>query len=415
MQAKGIVLHFVLQETENDNLLDGGQLGTNRKLYYRELIARFGHHNALIWNLGEENDNSQQARDAFARYFEATDPYNHFLTVQTNIGQQNNVYEPLLGKSYFDGAAIQQDYWAVHQETKIWVDRSRAAGRDWVVFCDEIGPFQSGVLPDGPGNNHHSIRHQVLYANLFAGGAGNEWYFGYDYEHNDLDCEDFRSRDRIWDYTRYSVAFWKDFLPLERMRHADELVSGNAYCFANPGEIYLVYLPFGDETRIYLDSLDTPYRLRWFDPRNGGYLQAGSKDTVQGPGWQSLGLPPDSGSGQDWIAVVGVPNAAPAFQLSGDVLENENFEGVRTVEVIPDPVPADEAHQQVVYQLVPPRVSFAHIEFDSLSGLVQIRSIPEQSGSQRFTIVADDGQEVNNRFERSFWLRVSPPTPPVAV
>ena len=33
---------------------DNGDLGPQRKLYYRELIARFGHHLALNWNLGEE-------------------------------------------------------------------------------------------------------------------------------------------------------------------------------------------------------------------------------------------------------------------------------------------------------------------------------------------------------------------------
>ena len=34
--------HFYLQE--NDQMLDGGALGDERKLYYRELIARFSHH-----------------------------------------------------------------------------------------------------------------------------------------------------------------------------------------------------------------------------------------------------------------------------------------------------------------------------------------------------------------------------------
>jgi len=56
-QSLGIFLHFKTQETENDDqrhstkrndvlvpeALDGGELGPERKLYYRELIARFGH------------------------------------------------------------------------------------------------------------------------------------------------------------------------------------------------------------------------------------------------------------------------------------------------------------------------------------------------------------------------------------
>ena len=55
-QRQGIFLHFVFNEAEEPNKreLDDGELGTERKLYYRELIARFGHHLALEWNLCEE-------------------------------------------------------------------------------------------------------------------------------------------------------------------------------------------------------------------------------------------------------------------------------------------------------------------------------------------------------------------------
>ena len=56
----GMFLHFKTQEQENDQLLDGGKLGLQRRLYYRELVARFGHHLALNWNLGEENTNTDK-------------------------------------------------------------------------------------------------------------------------------------------------------------------------------------------------------------------------------------------------------------------------------------------------------------------------------------------------------------------
>lgn len=48
MDKLGLMLHVVTQETENDRLLDGGEPGFERKLYYRELIARFAHHPALV-------------------------------------------------------------------------------------------------------------------------------------------------------------------------------------------------------------------------------------------------------------------------------------------------------------------------------------------------------------------------------
>ena len=50
MDEKGLMLHVVTQETENDQLLDRGALGVTRKLYYRELVARFSQHLALTWN-----------------------------------------------------------------------------------------------------------------------------------------------------------------------------------------------------------------------------------------------------------------------------------------------------------------------------------------------------------------------------
>src|SRR5690606_28070801 len=71
-QARGLFLHFKLQETENDDhragnnstpvaaALDGGDLGPERRLYCRELIARFGYALALNWTLGEENIQSPE-------------------------------------------------------------------------------------------------------------------------------------------------------------------------------------------------------------------------------------------------------------------------------------------------------------------------------------------------------------------
>jgi hypothetical protein len=47
MDSLGIMMHFVLQETENECVLDAGYLDVQRKLYLRELVARFSHHLAI--------------------------------------------------------------------------------------------------------------------------------------------------------------------------------------------------------------------------------------------------------------------------------------------------------------------------------------------------------------------------------
>ena len=83
--SKGMYLHFKTLETENELTMDGGNLGPERILYYRELIARYGHHLALNWNLGEEiNDASTAQKQAWSRSFYDNDPYHHHQVFATN-------------------------------------------------------------------------------------------------------------------------------------------------------------------------------------------------------------------------------------------------------------------------------------------------------------------------------------------
>ena len=55
----------------------------------------------------------------------------------------------------------------------------------------------------------HDIRKLTLWGNLMAGGAGVEYYFGYVLPDNDLTLENFRSRDKSWDYARIALTFFR--------------------------------------------------------------------------------------------------------------------------------------------------------------------------------------------------------------
>ena len=160
-------------------LFDGGAFfGVERQLYYRELIARFGHQLALNWNLGEENGNTSDQLKAFTDWFKALDPYKHIVVVHTPARGQGNVYNPLVGYPTFDGASIQADATNVFADTLNWVQKSKAAGRTWIVANDEQGPPKVGVAPDSVDPEHNSIRTNSLWGNIMAGGAGVEYYFG---------------------------------------------------------------------------------------------------------------------------------------------------------------------------------------------------------------------------------------------
>ena len=303
MDRLGLMLHVITQETENDQLLDGGDLGRERRLYYRELIARFGHHLGVVWNLGEENTNTDAQRKDFIQYIKALDPYGHPIVLHTYPGRYEEAYAPLLGFPGFTGPSLQMgDMKQTHAETIHWIERSQEAGYPWAVFLDEIGPAHTGVKPDADDPEHKEVRHHALWGNLMAGGAGVEWYFGYRFAHNDLNCEDWRSRDRLWDYTRYALEFFQKYLPFPEMRHHDELTSApDDFCFAKEGEVYAIYLPHGGSTALTL--IGGTYSVHWYDPRQGGGLQEGTVNMVNGPGNPSVGEAPEN-RGQDWVVLV---------------------------------------------------------------------------------------------------------------
>jgi len=302
MDSLGIALHLLTQETENDQGLDGGDLGIQRKLYYRELIARFAHHPALVWNLGEENTNTAEQLRSFAACFKTNDPYKHPIVVHTFPGQYDKVYNPLLANPGFDGASLQMNETGsdTHAETLKWVRRSAQTGRKWFVCLDEFGHGRNGVKTDDLDPNHEEARTNCLWPNLLAGGAGVEWYFGYKFPHNDLTCEDFRSRDRMWDLTRYAVDFFHEHLPFAEMSPDDSLVS-NGYCLAKPGCVYAIYLPQGGTCSLNVTA--GSYSVRWFNPRSAGPLQTGSISQIQGHKNAPLGDPPEDPQ-KDWVILI---------------------------------------------------------------------------------------------------------------
>ena len=289
---QGMFMHFKTQETENELLLDGGNLGTQRKLYYRELIARFGHHLALNWNLGEEiNDASTAQKQAWAQYFHDHDPYQHHIVIHNGADH----YDLLGSASQLTGFSLQTnqaDFSNVHSSVKNYLDRSDNAGKPWAVACDEPGDASHALRPDyDAGTSHVDGRKNGIWGTFMAGGWGNEWYFGYQHDHSDLTCEDFRSRDQWWDYARYALEFFNDNdVPFWEMSN-DNAISSAAddYGFVKPGDTYVVYLKNGGTTNLDLSGTSGAFNVRWFDPRNGGTLQTGTVSQVQGGGSVSLG------------------------------------------------------------------------------------------------------------------------------
>ena len=317
MEQKGILMHLVLQETENEKLLDQGDTGPMRKLFLRELMARFGHHNALVWNLGEENGPAHFSPDgqtaeqqkAMADYLKKMDPYQHPVMIHTHSWEEpkEDILSPLLGHPTIDGLSFQVNEKAhVHKAILKWKAKADSVGQPWIITMDEIGQWHTGVMPDEVNPNHDTMRHQVLWGSLMAGAAGVEWYFGANYPHNDLTCEDWRSRSRMWEQTAHALSFFHQYLSMELMLPADHLMAtSGAYCLAHPGKQYAVYLPSGFPKSNLLDLAGhtNTFTIQWYNPRTGAGLMDGTITAIKGPGPQDIGMPPNQ-TNLDWVAFI---------------------------------------------------------------------------------------------------------------
>jgi hypothetical protein len=276
----GMYLHFKTLETENELLLDKGDLGPHRKLYYRELIARFSHNLALNWNLGEEiNDATTEQKVAWANYFWTHDPYQHHIVNHNGA----NHYDMLGNNSALTGFSLQtnkSDFSRVHAQTKNYIDRSVAAGKPWVVACDEPGDASHALITDAEDPTRDNARKNALWGNIMAGGAGVEWYFGYKHPHSDLTCQDYRTREKMWTQCRYALDFFKKYeIPFWDMKCVDEMTENtDDYVLCKPGNIYLVYLKHGG--KVELNVTEGNFIYGWFNPRTSdgldGLLKSGS-------------------------------------------------------------------------------------------------------------------------------------------
>ncbi len=345
MDKLGLFQEYKLMEIENDWDMDAGELGPERKLYYRELIARFGHHLGLNWNIGEENSNTPANRMAFAEYVRATDPYHHLINIH-NVGDWDRLYLPLLGKtSPYRGASLQIDLYDVFDVTRFLRMASHAAGTPWVITIDESRPGPAGqalgqanaaVARDVADPNHDDGRKGALWANIMAGGAGMNTYVGFGTDVGDpsttsskvdipdLMLEDFRVYDKWWDQMRVAHAFFVDNkIPFQDLSNRDELVS-RGWVLAGPG-VMVAYFPNG-----VLGSRgvsggaaygpEFPAAARRGPQRTGPRPEQAEPKQAPGARGGPGAIGPRAGGdrhGQDPVAGPGTPPPSPTVDLRG--------------------------------------------------------------------------------------------------
>lgn len=289
MDDRGLVKDFLFTETENESLFEHKEgtdfFAASRKLYYREMIARFGHALGLTWNLSEEigvigNSGESPWRDpttaaqraAFIDYISKLDAYNHPIVMHNWPDGEDAIYQPVLGKNNFSGISMQahEDY---AERIIKWRNASAEAGRKWMIAVDEPLGWEFGARPDTQTPDHDMARTTVLWPLIMAGGAGVDWYFGWQNNAptSDLSNEDMRSRDALWKQSRIARELITDW-PLDDMQPRPDLGHD---ILAQNDKFYAVYMADGLNRSIDLSAdidANLLFTITYYNPKTGQIL-----------------------------------------------------------------------------------------------------------------------------------------------
>ena len=307
MMQEGMMVQFVLSEQENQSYFEhkeGGDFANSRKLFYRELAARFGYLNAVTWNIGEENGwqkdegygklITSEQRKLFAAYLKNLLPYEELIVVHNGPSTTDAIFEDLVGDPSYTGISFQGNFQDVtHGYDRIlhWRKASAASGHPWVVAYDE--PYTSPEFPD-----LEVWRKNSLWASLMAGAAGTEVYIG---KGEDLRIEDYRKYQAYYEVMNHAKNFFtKSEIPFQEL---SPIVNekANTWQLAANDEVFVLYLRDGGEGELTLP--EGVFEIHWFNPRTGAWSQNDALKQVSGGQTTLLGKAPGE-IDLDWVLLV---------------------------------------------------------------------------------------------------------------
>jgi hypothetical protein len=103
-------------------------------------------------------------------------------------------------------------------------------------------------------------------------------------------------------------------VPFHLMEPSDQLVvSGSAYCMAEPGVNYVVYFPQGGTIQLDLSEASGSFLAQWFDPQTGAWSNAG---TVNAGGNVSFVSPSGDDDMALWLETAAGSPAPPVGGLT---------------------------------------------------------------------------------------------------
>ncbi len=278
-----VILHF------EDDKAQPAAGSENERRYFRYAAARLSSFSNITWDLGDDLDSYRDEKWAheLGTLLESWDPYKHLATSHPVHREHQD-----RASDWFGFTSIQE--WSRSQHKLMLEERAiqRKTGRIIPQTNEEYG-YEDHYphWAPGPGSDSAETLRQVAWDIAMAGAYGTTG-------------ESCRRGTGIWPDTGggwvngrgddtmvmlkgygHMVDFFTSFEWWKTEPH-DELVNNGAYCLAQPGALYAVYLPKEGNVTIALEP--GTYEAHWFSAFTGEVIPL---PPVQGPKWTSPRTP----------------------------------------------------------------------------------------------------------------------------
>jgi hypothetical protein len=283
----------------NDSRVHPAAGSADERRYFRYAADRLGAFTNVTWDLGD--DISSYRNLAWSHetgtYLYDSDPYHHLATDHPVDNRHQDRSSAWFGFTSFQEWSRPQHGWMLRQR-----ESQKKTGRIIPQVNEEYGyedhyPLWAQNYPDGASaEGQRRTAWEIYMAGCYqTTGETARRGTGYwpDTGGGWINGRGDGSMVMLQGYARM-VDFFTSFQWWKTEPH-DELVDGGAFCLAEPGRQYAVYLPRGGKVNLQLAP--GKYRAHWFNPRGG---QSIPLPAATGPAW-TPGESPDNG---DWALLL---------------------------------------------------------------------------------------------------------------
>ncbi len=277
--------------------------------YYRYGINRLAAYSNVTFDVGNEHDfhrNTMWTRE-MCHFLRRQDPYGHMLTAH------NKIYR----EGFIDMQMIQEWDAGLNEFILKEKEKLEESGHKFPQVVEEYG--YEDLWEHFPGMRAADTRRRCAWEIYMAGGyqttgesarngtgtgkdTGGGWVSG----RGDDSMTLLESHVIMYDFFT-SLDWWKlkpannlvkeyinyYFFDFEYYKGSGERVTdGNAFCLADEGNTYIVYLPAGGN--VELDIKENKYTIKRLNPRDGEFSKIGE---IEGATWKS----PDVPDNEDWV------------------------------------------------------------------------------------------------------------------